>query len=87
MIITNDEKEFIKELITEGMLSHKKTMLINKNSEKEINEYCTNVKKLLKSIDNKCETMDSIVNTMDRLLNCVVCVMIQNREGGKKNGN
>lgn len=87
MIITNEEKEFIKELITEGMLSHKKTMLINKNSEKEINEYCTNVKKLLKSIDNKCETMDSIVNTMDRLLNCVVCVMIQNREGGKKNGN
>lgn len=56
-------------------------MLINKNSEKEINEYCTNVKKLLKSIDNKCETMDSIVNTMDRLLNCVVCVMIQNRKG------
>ncbi len=87
MIITNEEKEFIKELITEGMLSHKKTMLINKNSEKEINEYCTNVKKVLKSIDNKCETMDSIVNTMDRLLNCVVCVMIQNREGGKKNGN
>lgn len=87
MIITNEGKEFIKELITEGMLSHKKTMLINKNSEKEINEYCTNVKKLLKSIDNKCETMDSIVNTMDRLLNCVVCVMIQNREGGKKNGN
>lgn len=87
MIITNEEKEFIKELITEGMLSHKKTMLINKNSEKEINEYCTNVKKLLKSIDNKCETMDSIVNTMDRLLNCVVCVMIQNREGEKKNGN
>lgn len=87
MIITNEEKEFIKELITEGMQSHKKTMLINKNSEKEINEYCTNVKKLLKSIDNKCETMDSIVNTMDRLLNCVVCVMIQNREGGKKNGN
>lgn len=87
MIITNEEKEFIKELITEGMLSHKKTMLINKNSEKEINEYCTNVKKVLKSIDNKCETMDSIVNTMDRLLNCVVCVMIQNREGGKKNRN
>ena len=81
MIITNEEKEFIKELITEGMLSHKKTMLINKNSEKEINEYCTNVKKILKSIDNKCETMDSIVNTMDRLLNCVVCVMIQNRKG------
>lgn len=81
MIITNEEKEFIKELITEGMLLHKKTMLINKNSEKEINEYCTNVKKLLKSIDNKCETMDSIVNTMDRLLNCVVCVMIQNRKG------
>lgn len=24
MIITNEEKEFIKELITEGMLSHKK---------------------------------------------------------------
>ena len=81
MIITNEEKEFIKELITEAMLSHKKTMLINKNSEKEINEYCTNVKKLLKSINNKCETMDSIINTMDRLLNCVVFVMIQNRKG------
>lgn len=48
MIITNEEKEFIKELITEGMLSHKKTMLINKNSEKEITEYCTNVKKTIK---------------------------------------
>lgn len=78
MILTNEEKEFLKQLILEGMLSHKKLMLINKNTTEEINAYCDKVSNLFNSIDQKIIDFEIFTKNINRIFECLVALITQN---------